>query len=377
MPGPISLGPEVSAQSMSRQPTTSAVYDSYWLFATRRQRIFHQRVTGAPPPWSDDPVLCDYRFTNAYRAADRVSQYLIRNVAYTGDPACREVFFRVVLFKLFNRVSTWELLQANVGEIRASEYDVDRYDNVMSSAFNAGQRLYSAAYIMPPAARGAVRKHTTHLQLIRSMLDDDLPQRLSDCGSMATALGLLLAYPGIGTFLAYQLVTDLNYTTLLDFSEMDVVLAGPGARSGIEKCFVDDAGYSAEDLIRWTAERQEEEFARRGLEFADLWGRPLQLIDCQNLFCEVDKYARVMHPEAKSTSGRTRIKQRFRPDATPIQVWFPPKWELNERVRKSSDQFDASVQQVDFDGPMSGRSDSPKDPVASQDRLFPLVQTSG
>ena len=44
------------------------------------------------------------------------------------------------------------------------------------------------------------------------------------------------------------------------------------------------------------AENQEDEFARRGIEFQTLWGRPLQLIDCQNLFCEVDKYARVYHP---------------------------------------------------------------------------------
>jgi hypothetical protein len=31
---------------MSRQSTTSAVYESYWPFATGRQRIFDQRVTG-------------------------------------------------------------------------------------------------------------------------------------------------------------------------------------------------------------------------------------------------------------------------------------------------------------------------------------------
>jgi hypothetical protein len=358
---------------MTRKPTTSAVYDTYWVFATRRQGIFHQRVAGAPPPWTDDPVLRDYRFTNAYRAADRVSQYLIRNVAYGGDPDAREVFFRVLLFKLFNRVSTWKLLEAAVGEIRASEFDVDRYDNVMSRAFAAGQRLYSPAYIMPPATRGSVRKHTTHLQLLKSMLDDGLPERLSDCPSMAAAFEILLTYPGVGTFLAYQLITDLNYTTLLNFSEMDFVMAGPGARSGLEKCFLDDAGYSAEDLIRWTADRQADEFGCRQLEFADLWGRPLQLIDCQNLFCEVDKYARVMHPKAESTSGRTRIKQRYRPDITPIPLWFPPKWDLNGRIPTSTDQVDASVHQVDLKGPASSFDNTPEDPVASQDRLFPLV----
>ena len=41
-----------------------------------------RRLAGSPPPWTDDPVICTHRFTNAYRAADRVSQYLIRYVLY-------------------------------------------------------------------------------------------------------------------------------------------------------------------------------------------------------------------------------------------------------------------------------------------------------
>jgi hypothetical protein len=354
------------------------VFDTYWVFAARRQQIFHKRVHGEPFPWTDDPVLAEYRFTNAYRAADRVSQYLIRRVAYVGDPDVEEVVFRVLLFKLFNRVATWELLEEAFGELRAAEFDVGRYDQVMTKAFESGCRLYSAAYIMPPAARGSTRKHTTHLRLLRAMLDDRLAARLVDCDSMANAFQLLATYGGLGSFLAYQLVTDLNYSSALSFSEMEFVKAGPGARSGIEKCFVDIAGYSAEDLIRWTADRQSEELERRGLEFADLWGRPLQLIDCQNLFCEVDKYARVAHPEVSSRSGRKRIKQRFKVDETPVEVWFPPKWGLNDRLPASgsTDEVDPAVDQIDLDGAVTCSSNPSEYSVTGQDRLFPLVQLS-
>ena len=48
-----------------------------------------------------------------------------------------------------------------------------------------------------------------------------------------------------------------------------------------------------------------------GFSFRGLNGRRLQLIDCQNLFCEVDKYARLAHPEITGYSGRSRIRQRF------------------------------------------------------------------
>ena len=71
----------------------------------------------------------------------------------------------------------------------------------------------------------------------------------------------------------------------------------------------------------------EEHLRDQPTPFRDLDSRPLQLIDCQNLFCEVDKYARVKHPE-RSNGGPSRIKQKFAPDARPMALGYPPKWGL-------------------------------------------------
>jgi alpha-glutamyl/putrescinyl thymine pyrophosphorylase clade 1 len=315
-----------------RPPVTTRVFDTYWHFAAERQRIYHRRVRGEPGPWTDDPVLSTHRFTNAYRASDRVSQYLIRQVAYDGDQAVEEVVFRVLLFKLFNKVSTWQLIRAELGAPTAGTFSVEAYDAVLTRAFTRGARLYSAAYIMPAAAPGVARKHLTHLQLMRRMLDERLPERLATCTSMRAGYEALLSYRGIGPFLAYQLIADLNYTRVVNFSEMEFVVPGPGARSGIRKCFADYGDHDEADLIRYVAERQEHEFATRAIAFENLWGRPLQLIDCQNLFCEVDKYARVVHPDVQGMGGRSRIKQRFRASPEPVEAWFPPKWGINDRL---------------------------------------------
>src|SRR6266478_3555701 len=91
------------------QPTV--VFTTYWRFAAERQEIFFRRLKNPDPPWTNDPVLQRHKFTNAYRASDRVSQYLIRNVIYDYDQSPEEVFFRTILFKLFNKIETWELLQ--------------------------------------------------------------------------------------------------------------------------------------------------------------------------------------------------------------------------------------------------------------------------
>ena len=63
----------------------TAIFDTYWRFAAERQNVFFRRLKGTPPPWSADIILQQYRFTNAYRASDRVSQYLIHHVIYEGD----------------------------------------------------------------------------------------------------------------------------------------------------------------------------------------------------------------------------------------------------------------------------------------------------
>lgn len=310
------------------------VFETYWRFAAERQRIYFRRLRQATGPWTDDPILAAHKFTNAYRAADRISQYLIRNVIGPGHRQPENTFFRILLFKIFNKVETWELLQRELGDPDVNTFSVEKYCAALDGAFQRNERVFSAAYIMPSGA-GAYRhprKHRNYLELLDHMLCDDAPGRLRRAGSMRDAFEVLRGYPLIGDFLAYQFATDLNYSDIIDFSEMTFVVAGPGARDGIRKCFSTLGGLTCEEVILRVAQRQSEEFACRGIAFEDLWGRRLQLVDCQNLFCETDKYARIAHPEFKGLTGRTRIKQVFRPKTSPPWPWFPPKWDLNDRV---------------------------------------------
>jgi thymidylate kinase len=320
-----------SALSPAR-PTV--VFDTYWRFAAERQAIFFRRFAKLPPPWTDDPILREFKFTNAYRASDRASQFLIKHVIYEGEQSPEEVFFRTILFKLFNKIETWQLLTKEIEGIRYADYSFNRYDQVLTSAIASGQPIYSAAYIMPSGngAFGTPRKHQAHLKLLERMMEDELPYRIAEARTMFTAFKLLRSYPMIGDFLAYQYVSDLNYSTLTDFNEMEFVVPGPGAHAGIHKCFESLGGLNESDLIKVVTVRQQAEFERLGLQFQALWGRLLQLIDCQNLFCEVDKYARLKHPEFVGISGRRRIKQKFRANLSPIDYWYPPKWGLNMNI---------------------------------------------
>lgn len=328
---------------------TTVVFDSYWRFATERQAIFFRRLEGKPGPWTSDPILEGHRFTNAYRAADRVSQYLIGEVIYGPDRSMQpeEQLFRVLLFRLFNKIETWKMLEDRLGRLDWKTFDYAAYDEVLTAAMRRKSRLYSAAYIIPPVKwpEGGGVKHRGHLHLLRTALASKLVENITVAPSLGYVFALLKQLPSLGDFLAFQLAIDLNYTTLIDFPEDSFVVAGPGARDGIAKCFANAADYSAEDIIELMYDRQEIEFERLGLDFQSLWGRRLQLVDCQNLFCEISKYARLAHPEIVGVSGRTRIKQIFRPSSSPMRVLFPPKWGLNDRLSTSRHSPEHFVQQ--------------------------------
>ena len=320
------------------------IYSTFWRFAAERQAIFHRRAAGFPPPWTDDPILTRYRFTNAYRASDRVSQYLIQHVIYLRHAPLspelftpREVFFRTILFRLFNRVETWQWLEAELDNATLTEYDLFRgyCRHILGSLVSNKTPVYNNAYMTPspPKGSGYSTKWEAHLGILARMLDDQLPDRLADTPTMERAFDLLLTYPMIGRFMAYQLVTDLAYSPVFNWSEMEFVAAGPGALDGLSKVFTSLGNVAPNDAIRMLTYLQEYEFHPRELTFLNLWGRPLQLIDVQNLLCEISKYTRASHPHVVGASGRTNIKQTFKPSREPpVNYWFPPKWGINEHL---------------------------------------------
>ncbi|MDE0638245.1 MAG: putative DNA base hypermodification protein [Candidatus Poribacteria bacterium] len=318
-------------------PKTTKVYDAYWELAAERQEIFFKRFRGEIPPWTDDPILQLNKFTNSYRASDRVSQYLIARVIYPDNFTEMDLFLRIILFKLFNRIETWELLERNFGQISVDNFSIPKFSYTLTKAASLGTSIYSAAYIMPSGnirGRHYQRKHLMHLHLLGKMIKDCLVQKLSMDGTLRGAFNLLLEYPTIGRFLAYQYAIDLNYSPLLNASEGEFIVPGPGAKEGIRKCFSDLRGLTEADIIRFVTDRQELEFEQRGISFKSLWGRRLQLIDCQNLFCEVDKYARVKFPEYNGQQGRRRIKQRYRMNSDRLDYWYPPKWGINKKIHR-------------------------------------------
>ena len=320
---------------MKRPPVPRPrIYDLYWYFASERQQTFERRVAGEPGPWTEDPILREFKFCNVFRAADRVSQYMIRNVCYHDEPCTDEDrLFQIVAFRTFSKTATWDTVHDVLGRYPVLDDLADgSFTNALDHARTSNGGLYTGAFILCATdAYGQSSKHRNHVELFRHMfLHDQLGTRLLEAKSLREVYDLLHGYPLMGDFMSYQTAIDLNYSALLDFSENEFTQAGPGALRGIKKCFEDLGDYTPAEIVLWMTERQDEEFARLGLPFEGLWGRALNAIDCQGLFCETDKYCREAAPEL--ASARKRIKARFAPSSEPISLFFPPKWSISDKL---------------------------------------------
>ncbi|TGD36358.1 nucleotide kinase domain-containing protein [Brevibacterium aurantiacum] len=317
----------------------SDVFDTFWQFAAERHRVFESRAHGEKGPWTTDPIIAKYKFCNVYRAADRVSQFLIRHIAYpVAMQRDIDKLFQIIAFRVFSKIETWEQIEAELGgSPTLVDLESGRFEHVLTRLRSRGEKIYTGAFILCATdAYGRRLKHLNHVQLFKHMfLDSDFPKRVMGAQSLQEVYELVHAFPLMGDFMSYQIAIDINYSELVNFSEDDFTQPGPGALRGIRKVFKDTGALTPSEIIHWMVDRQEHEFSRLGLDFNGLYGRRIHAIDAQNLFCETDKYCREAFPALAST--RTRIKAKFVETPSALPLFFPPKWRINHSLLSQQD----------------------------------------
>jgi len=230
--------------------------------------------------WTDDPILQRYPFCNVYRVLDRVSQYLIAEVIQKGPQASTELVFRILLF------STW------------STYERANYERVLRRLYDDKVSIYTGAYIKPAPNLGFAENFMNHLALIEVLMRE-LPEKCQEAEYIADVFEWLCTFKSMGDFTAYQLVLNLSYSKVLNFSDNDFVVAGLGSRRGLQ--------------------RQFDNFSRLNLKFNGLGhnDHPMMLCDIEHTLCEVDKYVRKLSAPAHRT---------FQPSGKLTKICLPKAW---------------------------------------------------
>lgn len=281
--------------------------------------------------WTRDPILRKYKFTNVYRICDRVSQYLVRNVIYKdlANYSADDVLLRILIFKIFNKIETWNFLKENYGEITHSNFDVKAIAILLSQR-QKYTPIFNNAYMMTGSTNKfshVSSKHERWLTMVeQEFINKGIAKTILNADSLKDIYNLLRECTFIGDFLAYQYTIDFNYSPYINFSEDSFVRAGIGAIRGIKKCFI-SYGNSFEDAIIYVHDNFEYLMDKYNMgPFKGIPGHNPTLLDFQNCFCETDKYLRAKMPELHIDNSR--IKQTYKENHSAIHFFFPPKWHV-------------------------------------------------
>ena len=308
--------------------TPNAYFYYYFYFITERMNIFWNKLNQQTYPRSTDYILSNHKFTNAYRVLDRESQYLISQIINPFQWKSEDLILQAILFKIFNKSQTREQLVYKLGKLPTIQaFDVGTYAHILSD-IQQYQPIFNNAYMMTGATSRyqTQSKHETRLTIVAKELIPLIPKLLK-ASSLQALYELLRQITFFGPFIAMQYSIDLNYTPIRKFDESQFIVAGIGARRGINKCF--DSFDTYEHVIHRTYDHFQQLCDQYELQPKLIPGLPLHLIDIQWGFCETDKYLRGIAPDIWAKTMRIKQSYSANMQKSSIAYEFPKWWNIH------------------------------------------------
>lgn len=322
-------------------------------FIIERYRIHVRKdILGKPLPWTKNPVLQQYKFTNVFREDDRVSRALIELVSKNDELTLEEKVLNTFLLRSWNNPNTFTdfggpftaaeiydglKLKEQVRPIYHNLLSLDPDRKWWSSAYNQGGTKYAWKF---PDGEGFSRAPSEAQGKKFKDYEPDIPLRVFHIGpwlkerkvfkrlmaakDQQQAYEIIREIRGFASFLAYQVFVDLTYIEDFPFSENEFVVAGPGCKRGLNLVFDDYDGMTHEEGLFYLRDHLDEYFT--ALEAGDYDGpawnperlfrhrpegdRCVNLMSLENCFCELSKYV-------KAVNGTGRPRNTYKPTTSP------------------------------------------------------------
>ena len=331
-------------------------------FVMERYKIHKRKdVKGLSAPWTENPILREFKFTNVRREHDRQTRYLIDNITNNLELTLEDKIVNTFLFRAWNNWSTLrdfgfpytaqELYSPKLKDQIRTKYDrLNRKEpNRLwyNNAYNQGGTkcawkfadadLRSVPYKFGDEKAMGDDKHPDYepeiplrpfhigVWLGRGHVVD----RLLKAKDQLEAFEIIKSIRGFADFLAYQVFVDLTYIPEFPFSENEFTVAGPGCKKGLDYIFKDRGGmtyeeclfwlrneinleidslFRADELYEWEDENEmPDKLWKPDKLFSDLpeYDRCMNVMSLENCMCELSKYLRTVRGE-----GRPRNKYK-------------------------------------------------------------------
>lgn len=281
----------------------------FFEFAKERHRIYLRRhEQKLPPPWTEDPILHHYRFTNVYRELDNVTLWFAKHARHSAESDPIATMMATVVFRLFNRNATGEaiFLQKDVGGWTAFERFLDTGDAMemyqpIRTYCGRGPYCTGAYIINSPNGMDKLTGVLTMIQWVwnrrREFVDNIIQEQ-----TLEHAWEQFRKVNHIADFTSYEFVTDLRWTSLLSNATDIMTWAnpGPGAMRGLNRLYGRDLEKKQHKYLFVVEMRNLLEASRNPENWPSYWPA-LEMREIEHTLCEFDKYER-----ARLGQGRPR-----------------------------------------------------------------------
>ena len=265
--------------------------ERFFWWMEERHRIFLKKDMGLPRNhWTDDEILKTYRFTNPFRENDKTTVWFRKNMRdpLNGDDT---VVMATIIFRWFNLIETGQTLLDHNLHVQW-EPEIARREIKQQSKYITGGYIIKSPDGMDKVdgliwCINQVWDHRA--SLIQSIHDNNLR------GSWE----YLMQFPYQGAFMAYEIITDLRHTHMLNRAD-DIYTwanAGPGAMRGLNRIHGRELTFKSRKHD-FNAEMQE--LLKVAPQYTiDGFLPRLEMRDIEHSLCEFDKYERVRNGEGR------------------------------------------------------------------------------
>ena len=272
----------------------------YWM--RERQAIYRRRAAGEPRPWTQDPVLDRYVFTNVFRELDKTTEWIRTN---WREPFADHPMLPLAL-AIARRIN-WPPTLIELGFPK--RWDHKRFVKVLSDRRARGVRVFTGAHVVFHGQDGlsAAEYHASSFDAMHALKNRWI------AASQAQTFENVLKLPGFGKFGAYELVTELTHTKWLgscpDLNTWTCVKRG--SEMGLNMIMGRTRRVNDAQAIGEAIELME--IARKELGKYDPMFKTLTLRNIEDSLCEYSKYHRYSQPTPQGmpsyfypTSGEAR-----------------------------------------------------------------------
>ena len=327
-------------------------------FVIDRYRIHKRKdVKGLPAPWTKNPILQEFKFTNVRREHDRQTKYLIQNISTNPELTLEDKIVNTFLFRSWNNWATLKsfgfpyaarylydpMLKESVRPLYRALQDKQPDRLWYNNAYNQGGTKHAWKF---PAGDGYQRAYKESEAKKYKDWEPDIPlrpfhvgvwlgqqgivEKLLKAKNQQDCFNIIKSVRGFADFLAYQVFVDLTYIEDFPFSENEFVVAGPGCKRGLDHIFIDRDGMTYEECLFWLRDQINEEdyslfndnelynWCKKNKKpdkkyspdslFVDLpiRDREMNVMSIENCMCELSKYI-------KAVKGTGRPRNRYKP----------------------------------------------------------------